>query len=442
MKSEMVSLESTGTWSICDLPEGKHPVGCKWVNTYKFNADGTIERPKSRLVAKGYTQLEGLDYIDTFSPVAKLGTFRLLLGTTAAKNWHTLQLDISNAFLNGDLDEEIYMVIPQGYEELTGKTVKPGSVCRLHKSFYGLKQASRQWNQKLSSVFLGEGFVQAPADHSLFVKCEGNLFIAALIYVDDMLLVGNHEAALDQFKDVLQSAFKLRVLGPAKYFLGFEIARNPTGISLNQRKYTLELLQDAGYLGSKPVTVPMEPNLKLSESSGDLLPDPSTYRRIVGRLLYLTHTRPDITYAVHKLSQYMAAPRTDHLHAAHRVLRYLKNDPAQGLFYPSNSEIHLTAFSDADWSTCPDTRRSITGYCVFLGQSLVSWRSKKQPTVSRSSSEAEYRAMADATCELIWLHSLLCYMHCSPTGPATLFCDNQSALHIASNPIFHERTKT
>ena len=144
MKTEMNSLESTGTWSICQLPEGKHPVGCKWVNTYKYNPDGTVERPKSRLVAKGYTQLEGLDYIDTFSPVAKLGTFRLLLSLVAARNWFTLQLDISNAFLNGDLDEEIYMTIPQGYEELTGKTVSPGSVCRLHKSLYGLKQASRQ----------------------------------------------------------------------------------------------------------------------------------------------------------------------------------------------------------------------------------------------------------------------------------------------------------
>lgn len=441
MKAEMNSLESTGTWSVCELPVGKHPVGCKWIHTYKYHADGTVERPKSRLVAKGYTQLEGLDYIDTFSPVAKLGTFRLLLSLASAKNLFTLQLDISNAFLNGDLDEEIYMVIPQGYQELTGKTIAPGSVCKLHKSLYGLKQASRQWNHKLTKVILDEGFVQAPADHSLFVKRTSTLFIAALIYVDDILLVGSDEAALCHFKDVLQSAFKLRVLGPAKYFLGFEIARNSTGISLNQRKYTLELLQDAGYLGCKPVTVPMEPNLKLSETTGELLPDASTYRRIVGRLLYLTHTRPDITYAVHKLSQYMAAPRTDHLNAAHRVLRYLKNDPAQGLFYPSNSEIHLTAFSDADWATCPDSRRSVTGYCMFLGNSLISWRAKKQPTVSRSSSEAEYRAMADATCELIWLHSLLQSFHCSPSGPATLYCDNQSALHIASNPVFHERTK-
>lgn len=443
MKSEMTSLEDTGTWSICELPPGKHPVGCKWINTYKFNPDGTVERPKSRLVAKGYTQLEGLDYLDTFSPVAKLGSMRLLLALAAAKNWLTVQLDVSNAFLNGDLDEEIYMTIPQGYTELTGRSYPPNSVCRLHKSLYGLKQASRQWNQKLSQVITFEGFKQAPSDHSLFVRSSGSIFVAALIYVDDILIVGNDNDAIDSFKKALHNAFKLRDLGPAKYFLGFEIARNDKGISINQRKYTLELLQDAGYLGCKPVSVPMEPNLELSDSptSGDLLPDASVYRKLVGKLLYLTHTRPDITYALHKLSQFMSAPRDDHLKAAQRVLRYLKNDPAQGLFYSASSEVSLTAFCDADWGACVDSRRSTTGFCVFLGNSLISWRAKKQHTVSRSSSEAEYRSMADTTCELIWLDSLLRDLHCTTAGTAKLFCDNQSALHIASNPVYHERTK-
>lgn len=285
------------------------------------------------------------------------------------------------------------------------------------------------------------GFTQAPSDHSLFVKRSEKIFVAALVYVDDILIVGNDEAAIENFKDILKGAFKLRDLGTAKYFLGFEIARNDSGISINQRKYTLKLLQDAGYLGCKPVLVPMEPNSKLSDSSGALLSDPSVYRKIVGKLLYLTHTRPDITYAVHKLSQFMSAPRQDHLTAAQQVLRYLKNDLAQGMFYPASSSVHLTAFCDADWASCPDSRRSTTGYCVFLGDSLISWRAKKQHTFSRSSSEAEYRSMADTTCELIWLAVLLRDLHCPLTGPATLFCDNQYALHVASNPVFHERTK-
>ncbi|XP_048622908.1 uncharacterized mitochondrial protein AtMg00810-like [Brassica napus] len=285
------------------------------------------------------------------------------------------------------------------------------------------------------------GFTQAPSDHSLFVKRSEKIFVAALVYVDDILIVGNDEAAIENFKDILKGAFKLRDLGTAKYFLGFEIARNDSGISINQRKYTLKLLQEAGYLGCKPFLVPMEPNSKLSDSSGGLLSDLSVYRKIVGKLLYLTHTRPDITYAVHKLSQFMSAPRQDHLTAAQQVLRYLKNDPAQWMFYPASSSVHLTAFCDADWASCPDSRRSTTGYCVFLGDSLISWRAKKQHTVSRSSSEAEYRSIADTTCELIWLVVLLRDLHCPLTGPATLFCDNQYAFHVASNPVFHERTK-
>lgn len=373
MKSEMTLLEDSGTWYVCQLPSGKQPVGCKWIHTIKYNPDGTVERHKSHVVAKGYTQLEGLDYLDTFSPVAKIGTFRLLLAVAAAKSWSITQLDVSNAFLNGDLDEEIYLKLPQGYEELTGKKVPPNAVCRLHKSLYGLKQASRQWNHKLSEVILGDGFKQTHSDHSLFIKYVQKTYLAVLVFVDDILIIGNDDSAVEAFKLVLKSAFKLRDLGRAKYFLGFEIARNQSGISINQRKYTLELLEEAGLLGCKPLTVPMEPNLKLSLSTGTALPDAAVYRRLVGRLLYLTHTRPDITYAVHKLSQFMSAPTDSHLQAATRVLRYLKNDPGQGLFYSAASQLKLTAYSDADWAACPDFRQSITGYCVFLGDSLVSW---------------------------------------------------------------------
>lgn len=222
------------------------------------------------------------------------------------------------------------MTMPQGYSQLTGKTYPKNSVCKLQKSLYGLKQAFRQWNQKLSSVILAESFKQCPSDHFLFVKCSSQLFIVILVYVDYIFLVGNNDDAIDAFKTTLKSAFKLRDLGPARYFLGFEISRSKTRISINQRKYTLELLDDAGLLGCKSLSVPMEPNLKKSSSGVDLLGDHSVYKRIVGLLLYLPHTRPDITYDVHKLSQYMSAPRTIHLQVANKILRYLKNDPSQG----------------------------------------------------------------------------------------------------------------
>ena len=223
---------------------------------------------------------------------------------------------------------------------------------------------------------------------------------------------------------MLDTKFGLKDLGSLKYFLGLEVARSDRGISLNQRKYCLEILQDTGFLGSKSVRTPMEQNLHLSKDAGKLLPDAIQYRKLIGRLLCLTLTRPNITYAVHRLSQFLAAPRKPHMLAINRVLQYLKGTPGRGLFFSSSSSMQVKAYCDADWASCPDTRRSITGYSVFLGNSLISWRSKKQSTVSRSSAEAEYRLMANTTCEIVWVLQLLRDLQVDHPYSAQLFCDN------------------
>ncbi|KAG7533590.1 Retrotransposon Copia-like N-terminal [Arabidopsis thaliana x Arabidopsis arenosa] len=441
MNEELQTCVNTGTFSVVTLPEGKNPIGCRWVYRIKHHADGTIDRYRARLVAKGYTQQEGVDYIDTFLPVAKLVTVKLLLDLAAKHNWSLTQMDVTNAFLHGDLEEEIYMELPPGYTPPPGESLPPNAVWKLHKSLYGLKQASRQWNKKFSDVLLANGFIQSQSDHTLFVRQEGHQFLALLVYVDDILIASNSDEAVSTLKNILATAFKLKDLGPVKYFLGLEIARNKNGISVCQRKYTLDLLESVGLLGCKPVATPMDSDIHLHAESGDLLPDATVYRALIGKLLYLTITRADITFAVHKLSQYLSQPRTQHLQAAHRIVRYLKGDPGRGLFYAAKSEFRLQAFSDADWGTCQDSRRSTTGFCVFFGSSLISWKSRKQQTASRSSAESEYRALADTTCELLWLSQLLKDLHVQVTGPANLYCDSTAAIQIASNSVFHERTK-
>ena len=329
------------------------------------------------------------------------------------------------------------MVLPPGM-----KSAKPGQVCKLQRSLYGLKQASRQWYARLSTFLAHHGFKQSVADYSLFTLKKANSFTALLVYVDDSVLSGNDLSVLSSITKLLDDTFKSKDLGNLKYFLGFEVARGTSGINICQRKYALDLLTNTDMLHCKPVSTPFDYCTRLHQASGSMLSDSqiSSYRCLIGRLIYLTNTRPDITFVVQHLSQFIASPTTAHYTALYRILRYIKVAPGLGFFFPSTSELQLKAFSDYDWAGCVDTRKSITGFSVYLGSSLISWKSKKQVTVSRSSSEAEYRALASVTCEIQWLTYLLHDFDITHK-PALVFCDNKSALHIAANPVFHERTK-
>ncbi|XP_019433075.1 PREDICTED: uncharacterized protein LOC109339972 [Lupinus angustifolius] len=317
----------------------------------------------------------------------------------------------------------------------------PNQVCKLNKSIYGLKQASRQWFSKLSSSLLDLGYNQSHHDHSIFTKHSNSNFTTLLIYVDDLILGENDISEINKVKHHLDSKFKIKDLGLLKYFLGLEVARSKQGITLCQRKYALDLLSDSSFLSSKPMHTPMTKHPHLHQEDSPPYNNLVLYRQLVGRLLYLTNTRPDLSFAIQQLSQFMTAPTTNHYKAMTRVLRYIKGTHGQGLLLLKTSSIHIKGYNDSDWATCPDTRKSIYGFCMFLCDSLVSWKSKKQNTVSRSSSEAEYRALAIASCEFQWLTYLLEDLCVPFKTHAILYCNNNYARHIATNSVFHERTK-
>ncbi|WZZ50850.1 hypothetical protein YC2023_050957 [Brassica napus] len=439
--AEAGAMIKNDTWYESELPKGKKAVSSKWIFTIKYKADGKVERKKSRLVARGFTQTYGEDYIETFAPVAKLHTIRIVLSLAVNLGWGLWQMDVKNAFLQGELEDEVYMHPPPGLEHL----VKRGNVLRLKKAIYGLKQSPRAWYNKLSTTLNGRGFKNSELDHTLFTLTTPSGMIALLVYVDDIIITGSDKEGIIATKEFLKSMFEIKDLGEMKYFLGIEICRSKEGLFMSQRKYTLDLLKGAGAYGGKTARMPMEDGYKVPREGEieDSKPyqDPKLYRKLVGKLIYLTITRPDICFAVNQVSQHMQVPKDHHWRMVERILMYLNGSPDQGIWMGCNGSTEVVGYCDADWAGDRADRRSTTGYCTFIGGNLVTWKSKKQKVVSCSSAEAEYRAMLKLTNELVWIKGILKHLEIDQTTPMTMHCDNQAAIHIASNSVFHERTK-
>jgi hypothetical protein len=436
MLQEFQALVSNGTWTLCPRPLNHNIIRNKWVYKIKQKPDGSIERFKARLVARGFEQQCGIDYNETFSPVIKPSTIHIILSLAIQFDWSIRQLDISNAFLHGYLGEEVFMEQPQGFVDRE----HPDYVCKLHKSLYGLKQAPRAWFNWLSSYLVELGFIASLVDPSLFIFTHGGIRLFMLIYVDDIILTGSHVTSIQSLISKLQSEFPLKDLGPLGFFLGIQATRTAAGLHLCQAKYISDLLHRTQMTGAKPSKSPCSSSIKLSKFDGITLFDPSEYRHVVGSLQYCTLTRPGIAFAVNQLCQHLHSPTTVHWSAAKRVLRYLKNSVDHGLLYTKGS-LNLSAYCDADWAGSPDDRKSMSGFAIFLGNCLVSWSAKKQAIVSRSSTEAEYRALALTTAELFWIRMLFKDIGISLPSIPLLWCDNVSAIALASNPVFHARTK-
>ncbi|XP_015087155.1 uncharacterized protein LOC107030371 [Solanum pennellii] len=315
------------------------------------------------------------------------------------------------------------MKLPPGLLVSDVSSTSAPLVCKLLKSLYGLRQASRQWYAKLSQALQSRGSTHSFNDYSLFTKGSGDSLVVLAVYVDDIVLTGPNSVEISALKQFLHHQFKIKDLGLLNCFLGIEVLYTPSGVLLHQ-----------------PVC-PLELHEKLQAGIGDSLPNPEVYRCLIRKLNFLNHTRPDLSFAIQHLSQFMHSPCVPHMKAALHILIYLKGTSDFGLFLNNSQDLALKVFCDSDWGACPDIRRSVTGFCFLLGGSLISWKSKKQPVVSLSSAEAEYRALSKAVAEVSWLTRLLGDFSLPDLSHVPIFCDNQAAIHIAKNPVFHERTK-
>lgn len=437
MKSEFDALIRNKTWDLVPRPCDANLIRCMWIFKHKKNSDGSFERYKARLVCDGRSQVAGVDCDETFSPVVKPATIRTVLTIALSKSWSIHQLDVQNAFLHGDLHETVYMHQPLGFRD----PHHPDYVCRLKKSLYGLKQAPRAWYQRFADYVTTIGFRLSTSDHSLFIYRQQSDMAYILLYVDDIILITSTQVLRKSIMSLLATEFAMKDLGPLSYFLGIAVSRHPGGLFLSQSTYASEILERAGMTSCKPTATPVDTKQKLSTSSGTAYEDPSLYRSLAGALQYLTFTRPDISYAVQQVCLHMHAPKTEHMLALKRILRYVQGTIHYGLHLSPSPITKLISYTDADWGGCPDTRRSTSGYCVFLGDNLISWSSKRQPTLSRSSAEAEYRGVANVVSESCWLRNLLLELH-FPIPQATLvYCDNVSAIYLSGNPVQHQRTK-
>lgn len=392
------------------------------------------------MVAKGFHQVAGFDFHETFSPVVKPTTIRIILTIALTNHWAVRQLDIDNAFLNGDLKEEIFMEQPPGFES----PHTAGLVCKLHKALYGLKQAPKAWFDKLHATLLNLGFTSAKSDQSLFIKITSEYKLYLLVYVDDILLTGTNKTIIESLIRVLHQQFRLKDLGNLNHFLGIQISHLSTGgFHLSQKKYIQDLLYKSNMANSKGAHTPMTTGSRLSALDDQPFQDVHLYRSIVGTLQYITITRPEIAFSVNKVCQFMQNPSLTHWQAVKRILRYLNGSLELGLsLQPAQyTSLRLEGFCDADWASDPDDRRSTSGFCVYLGPNPVSWQSKKQHTISRSSTEAEYKSLAQLTAELTWISSLLTELDIHLPQPPVVWCDNLSTVLLSANPVQHARTK-
>ncbi|GJU56721.1 zinc finger, CCHC-type containing protein [Tanacetum coccineum] len=436
---EIGFIMKNNTWVLSDLPPGCKPLGCKRIFKRKMKVNGTIDKFKARLVIQGFRQKEGIDYFDTYAPVARITTIRLLLALAAIHNLVIHQMDVKTAFLNGDLDEEVYMKQPEGF-------VMPGNehkVCKLVKSLYGLKQAPKQWHQKFDEVVLSSGFHLNQSDKCVYSKFDNSgKGVIICLYVDDMLIFGTDQNQVDKTKKFLSSRFSMKDMGEADIILGIKIKRENKGIVITQSHYIEKILKKFNREDCSPVSTPMDPVEKLKPNTGKPV-DQLEYSRAIGCLMYaMTSTRPDIAYAVGRLSRFTSNPSRQHWKAITRVFKYLRGTKDYGLSYVGYPSV-LEGYSDASWINHVEDSSSTSGWVFLLGGGAISWASKKQTCITSSTMESEFVALAAAGKEAEWLRNLIHEIPIwpKPIAPISIRCDSAPTMARAYSQIYNGKSR-
>jgi hypothetical protein len=436
MIEELDQIEKNNSWELVPRPENKNVIGSKWVFKIKMNEKGQIVRNKSRLVFKGYAQVEGQDFDETFAPVEILEAIRMFLAYSCHKNFKVYQMDVKSTFLSGDLEEEVYMEQPKGFSLKDNHDY----VWNMKKDLYGLKQAPRAWYYRLDKFLQDKGFKKGNVDNNLYIKSEGDDLLVVLVYVDEIICGCTNDSCAQWFSNSMQTKFEMSMIGELPYFLGLQVNQSSVGIFISQEKYLKEMLKKFQMEGSSPISTPMVVGFKLSKD--DISPDvdQTTYQSMIGSLLYITTSRPDIMQAVGMVCHYQSTPKKIHLVAVKRIFKYLKGTMTYGLWYPRNHNFQLTSYSYVDWENCVDERKSTSGGAFFLGDSLVACLSKKHGSIYLSTTKAKYIVVATCCTQLLWMIQTLADLKVTYTDPIPIHCDNMSAISVSKNPVLHSKT--
>ncbi|GKE14175.1 putative ribonuclease H-like domain-containing protein [Tanacetum coccineum] len=436
MQDELLQFKLQKVWTLVDLPNGKRAIGTKWVYKNKKDERGIVIKNKARLVAQGYTQEEGIDYDEVFAPVARIEAIRLFLAYASFKDFVVYQMDVKSAFLYGKIEEEVYVYQPPGFEDPDF----PDRVYKVEKALYGLHQAPKAWYETLSTYLLDNGFQRGKIDKTLFIRRDKGDILLVQVYVDDIIFGSTKKSLCTEFEKMMHKKFQMSSMGELTFFLGLQVKQKEDGIFISQDKYVTEILKKFGFSDVKTASTPMETHKPLLKDADGEDVDEHLYRSMIGSLMYLTSSRPDIMFAVCACARFQVNPKVSHLHVVKRIFRYLKGQPKLGLWYPKDSPFDLVAFTDSDYAGASLDRKSTTGGCQFLGCRLISWQCKKQTVVANSTTKAEYIAASNCCGQVLWIQNQMLdygynFMH------TKIYIDNESTICIVKNPVFHSKTK-